>query len=132
MISFKSRSRYRRQRPAELWKHRSVAFDVLKLGTTNTGRSPVTQVVDRPARLDQLPVLTTWQEDGGPFITLPLVYTENPITKTQSRIYRMQVYDAHSTGLHWQIQKGGGFHYNEAERPISRCRLRCFSAVHPR
>ncbi len=102
---------------AELWKHRSVALDLLKLGTTNTSRSPVTQVVDRPARLDQLPVLTTWQEDGGPFITLPLVYTENPITKKHNLgIYRMQVYDANSTGLHWQIQKGGGFHYHEAER----------------
>jgi 4-hydroxybenzoate decarboxylase subunit C len=102
---------------AELWKHRSVALDVLKLGTKNTSRSPVTQVVDRPARLDQLPVLTTWQEDGGPFITLPLVYTENPITKKHNLgIYRMQVYDSHSTGLHWQIQKGGGFHYHEAER----------------
>ena len=102
---------------AELWKHRSVALDLLKLGTTNTSRAPVRQVVDRPARLDQLPVLTTWQEDGGPFITLPLVYTENPITKKHNLgIYRMQVYDAHSTGLHWQIQKGGGFHYHEAER----------------
>ena len=104
-------------RPRELWKHRSVAFDFLRLGTTNTGRSPVTQVVDRPGRLDELPVLTTWQEDGGPFITLPLVYTENPITgKHNLGIYRMQVYDARSAGLHWQIQKGGGFHYAEAER----------------
>jgi len=102
---------------AELWKQRSVALELLKLGTANTSRSPVTQVVDRPARLDQLPVLTTWQEDGGPFITLPLVYTENPNTKKHNLgIYRMQVYDATSTGLHWQIQKGGGFHYQEAER----------------
>jgi len=101
----------------ELWQHRSVAVDLLKLGTKNTSRSPVTQVVDRPARLDQLPVLTTWQEDGGPFITLPLVYTENPVTKKHNLgIYRMQVYDSRTTGLHWQIQKGGGFHYSEAER----------------
>src|SRR6266566_5039240 len=103
--------------PAELWKHRSLGREVLKLGTRNTSRSPVTQVRERPARLDQLPVLTTWQEDGGPFITLPLVYTENPITKKHNLgIYRMQVYDAQTTGLHWQIQKGGGFHYTEAER----------------
>ena len=104
-------------KPAELWKHRSVAGDLLKLGTRNTSRSPVTQVVDRPPRLDELPVLTTWQEDGGPFITLPLVYTENPVTKKHNLgIYRMQIYDARSAGLHWQIQKGGGFHYHEAER----------------
>ena len=104
-------------KPKELWKHRSLALELLKLGTTNTSRSPVTQVVDRPARLDQLPVLTTWQEDGGPFITLPLVYTENPLTgKHNLGIYRIQIYDSRSAGLHWQIQKGGGFHYHEAER----------------
>ena len=104
-------------KPAELWKYKSIGLDMLKLGTTNTDRAPVLQVVDRPARLDQLPVLTTWQEDGGPFLTLPLVYTENPITgKHNLGIYRMQVFDSSSTGLHWQIQKGGGFHYHEAER----------------
>ncbi|HEY7784092.1 MAG TPA: UbiD family decarboxylase [Pyrinomonadaceae bacterium] len=103
-------------KPAELWAHRSLATDLLKLGTRNTTRSPVTQVCDSPARLNELPVLTTWQEDGGPFLTLPLVYTENPRTgKHNLGIYRMQVYDARSTGLHWQIQKGGGFHYAEAE-----------------
>ena len=104
-------------KPAELWKHRFIARDFLRLGTRNTSRSPVTQVIDRPARLNELPVLTTWQEDGGPFITLPLVYTENPVTKKHNLgIYRMQIYDARSAGLHWQIQKGGGFHYHEAER----------------
>lgn len=104
-------------RPAELWKHRSLGRELLRLGTRTTTRSPVTQVRDMPARLDELPVLTTWQEDGGPFITLPLVYTENPLTRKHNLgIYRMQVYDAQSTGLHWQIQKGGGFHYREAEQ----------------
>ncbi len=103
-------------RGAELWKHRSLALQALKLGTRNTNRAPVAEEVDRPARLNELPVLTTWQEDGGPFITLPLVYTENPLTKKHNLgIYRLQVYDARSTGLHWQIQKGGGFHYKEAE-----------------
>ncbi len=103
-------------RSSELWKHRSLALDALRLGTRNTRRAPVTEVLDRPAKLNELPVLTTWQEDGGPFITLPLVYTENPLTKKHNLgIYRLQVYDSHSTGLHWQIQKGGGFHYQEAE-----------------
>src|ERR1700716_1208159 len=89
-------------RPSQLWQHRALALDFLKLGTRNTSRSPVTQVIDRPARLDELPVLTTWQEDGGAFITLPLVYTENPLTKKHNLgIYRMQVYDAQRAGLHW-------------------------------
>jgi 4-hydroxybenzoate decarboxylase subunit C len=114
-------------KPAELWKRRSVGLDLLRLGTTKTTRSPVTQVVDRPARLDQLPVLTTWQEDGGPFITLPLVYTENPTSKKHNLgVYRLQVFDAASTGLHWQIQKGGGFHYREAERLSERLPITVF------
>src|SRR6266700_3059695 len=95
---------------------RELARDFLKLGTRNTRRAPVTEVIDRPPRLDELPVLTTWHQDGGPFITLPLVYTENPINRKHNLgIYRLQVYDAQSTGLHWQIQKGGGFHYKEAK-----------------
>jgi UbiD family decarboxylase len=104
-------------RPAELWQHRSLALEALRLGTRNTRRAPVMQVLDRPARLEELPVLTTWQEDGGPFFTLPLVYTEHPATGKQNLgMYRMQRYDARTTGLHWQIHKGGGFHYHEAER----------------
>lgn len=103
-------------RGAELWKQRSVARDLFRLGTRNTSQAPVAEVIDRPARLNELPVLTTWQEDGGPFVTLPLVYTENPKThKHNLGIYRLQVFDEQSTGLHWQIQKGGGFHYKEAE-----------------
>jgi menaquinone biosynthesis decarboxylase len=104
-------------RPAKLWQHRSLALEALKLGTRNTSRAPVTQVLDKPARLDELPVLTTWQEDGGPFFTLPLVYTEHPATRKHNLgMYRMQRFDARTTGLHWQIHKGGGFHYHEAER----------------
>src|SRR6266542_1543279 len=103
-------------KPADLWRHRSLALEFLKLGTRKTSRAPVTEVVDEPAHLNELPVLTTWQDDGGPFITLPLVYTEHPGTnKHNLGIYRMQVYDAEHAGLHWQIQKGGGFHYHVAE-----------------
>jgi len=91
--------------------------DFLKLGTRNVSRAPVTEVVQKQVQFKELPVLTTWQEDGGPFITLPLVYTEHPTTKKHNLgIYRMQIYDANTAGLHWQIQKGGGFHYYAAEQ----------------
>ncbi|MBV9210017.1 MAG: UbiD family decarboxylase, partial [Acidobacteria bacterium] len=104
-------------RPAKLWQHRALALEALKLGTRRTTRAPVTQVLDQPARLDELPILTTWQDDGGAFITLPLVYTESPTTRKHNLgMYRMQRFDAQTTGLHWQIHKGGGFHYHEAER----------------
>jgi UbiD family decarboxylase len=103
--------------PKELWQHRGLALEALRLGTRQTRHSPVTQVIDKPARLDELPILTTWQEDGGAFVTLPLVYTEHPTTgKHNLGMYRVQRYDAEHTGIHWQIHKGGGFHYHEAER----------------
>ena len=103
-------------RPRQLWQQRELALEALKLGTRRVRRAPVLEVVERPARLDELPVLTTWQEDGGPFFTLPLVYTEHPTTgKHNLGMYRMQRYDAHTTGMHWQIHKGGGFHYHAAE-----------------
>ncbi len=103
-------------RPSKLWAHRGLAVEALRLGVKNVGRAPVTEAVDRPARLDELPILTTWQEDGGPFVTLPLVYTEHPRTGRHNLgMYRMQRFDARTTGMHWQIHKGGGFHYHEAE-----------------
>jgi 4-hydroxybenzoate decarboxylase subunit C len=103
--------------PAKLWQHRKLGREFLRLGTRTTSRAAITAEIDRPANLKELPVITTWDEDGGPFITLPLVYTEHPVTKQHNLgIYRMQVYDAHTAGLHWQIQKGGGFHYNAAEQ----------------
>ena len=103
-------------RPAQLWQHRSLALEAFNLGTRRVRHAPVLEVVDRPARLDELPILTTWQEDGGAFITLPLVYTEHPRTRKHNLgMYRIQRHDAQTTGIHWQIHKGGGFHYHEAE-----------------
>ena len=75
------------------------------------------ECVQSPPRLSRLPVITSWQKDGGPFITLPLVYTEHPETGQHNLgMYRMQIYDDQTTGMHWQIHKGGGFHYHEAEQ----------------
>ena len=103
-------------RPSELWQHRALALEAFNLGTRRVRYAPVLEVVDRPARLDELPILTTWQEDGGAFVTLPLVYTEHPRTRKHNLgMYRIQRYDAETTGIHWQIHKGGGFHYHEVE-----------------
>lgn len=103
--------------PAKLWGARDVLFQALKIGTRRSrGRAPVTEVIRAPGRLDRLPVLTTWPEDGGPFVTLPLVYTEHPDGHGHNLgMYRLQVHDAETTGMHWQIGKGGGFHYQVAE-----------------
>ena len=67
--------------------------------------------------LDELPVLKCWPEDGGKFITLPLVQTNDPVTNIPNLgMYRLHVYDKKSTGMHMQIGKGGGYHYQEAEK----------------
>jgi 4-hydroxy-3-polyprenylbenzoate decarboxylase len=67
--------------------------------------------------LGLLPVLTTWPKDAGPFITLPLVITKNPETGTRNMgMYRMQVFDKNTTGMHWHKHKGGAYHYHLAEK----------------
>ena len=79
-------------------------------------RAPVQQVVEAPD-LSRFPVQTCWPGDGGPFITFGLVVTKDPETGERNvGLYRIQVYDSATTGMHWQIHKGGGFHYNKAER----------------
>ncbi len=71
----------------------------------------------RRGLLDVMPVLKTWPLDGGPFITLPLVITRNPETGRRNiGMYRLQVHDGMSTGLHWQLHKTGAEHYREHER----------------
>ncbi|MDQ6786218.1 MAG: UbiD family decarboxylase [Acidobacteriota bacterium] len=104
-------------KPRELWNYRDLAFSALKLGTKRVKRAPVLEVREQPANLDDLPLLQLWHEDGGHFVTLPLVYTESPTTgKHNLGMYRIQRYDRETTGIHWQIHKGGGFHYSEAEQ----------------
>lgn len=104
---------------AGLWKNRSLLLDLLKVGIKRGrhGRhGTVTEVKKKPPALNSLPLLTTWQEDGGPFITLPLVYTEHPENGTHNLgIYRMQRYNDSELGLHCQIGKGGGFHLAAAK-----------------
>jgi 4-hydroxy-3-polyprenylbenzoate decarboxylase len=79
--------------------------------------APCQEVVNRDGTLDDLPILTCWPGDGGPFITLPLVFTRDPETGTRNiGVYRMQVFDGRTTGMHWQRHKGGAQHYRVAER----------------
>jgi len=102
--------------PARLWAARDVAADLLRVGTRRVRRGPVLDVVEPAAGLDRLPALTTWPDDGGPFLTLALVYTEHPDSRLHNLgLYRLQVHDAATTGMHWQIGKGGGFHHHRAE-----------------
>ena len=103
--------------PKKLWSYRDIGFAALKLGTKSVRHAPVLESRQSTVNLEAIPFLQLWHEDGGHFNTLPLVYTESPTTgKHNLGIYRMQRYDSTSTGMHWQIGKGGGFHYHEAEQ----------------
>jgi 4-hydroxybenzoate decarboxylase subunit C len=102
--------------PAKIWGARDVGLELLKVGLKRGKGGPVTEVVTSDVRLDRLPAMTTWPEDGGPFVTLPLVYTQHPDGRGHNLgMYRLHVHDARTTGMHWQIGKGGGFHYQVAE-----------------
>ena len=62
--------------------------------------------------LDKLPVIQCWPDDGGKFITLPMVISKDPQTgKRNVGLYRMHVYDNQTTGMHWQIHKDGADHF---------------------
>jgi UbiD family decarboxylase len=99
-----------------LWGARDVGLELLKIGTRRVPKGPVVETVTSQVRLDRLPALTCWPEDGGPFITLPLVYTTHPDRRGHNLgMYRMQVHTPRTTGMHWQIGKGGGYHYAVAE-----------------
>ncbi|MBE3562623.1 MAG: UbiD family decarboxylase [Hydrogenibacillus schlegelii] len=102
-----------------LWNLRDLAGELLfrtGLKMVPPEKAPVAAVRDDDFDLTTLPALTSWPEDGGPFLTLPLVYTEHPETKAGNLgIYRMQIFGPRTTGMHWQIHKGGGFHHHVAE-----------------
>jgi len=73
---------------------------------------PCQEVVDMDPSLDKLPVLKCWPQDAGRFITLPQVYTRNPLTgKRNLGMYRLQVYDQKTTGMHWHMHHDGAENY---------------------
>jgi 4-hydroxy-3-polyprenylbenzoate decarboxylase len=84
----------------------------------NVGSGPCKEVVKRDHfSLFDFPVLQCWPKDGGRFITLPCVITRDPRTgKRNVGMYRMQIYDERSTGMHWQRQKVAAEHYRERLR----------------
>jgi 4-hydroxy-3-polyprenylbenzoate decarboxylase len=97
---------------------------------TTKGRGECQQVVltGDEAKLSMLPVLKYWPHDGGRFITLPLVHTVHPTSGVRNvGMYRMQVMDDYSTGMHWHIHKTGARHYEAYQKagisrmPVSVC-----------
>lgn len=100
-----------------LWGQRAGLRQMMNFRVSGfRGQAASQEVVEEP-RLDRMPILKTWPGDGGRFVTYPLVMTTHPQTGGRNvGIYRMHVYDERTTGMHWQIQKGGRFHYWQAEQ----------------
>jgi 4-hydroxy-3-polyprenylbenzoate decarboxylase len=90
--------------------------------TVSAKDAPCKEVILREGfDLNQFPILKCWPHDGGRFITLPCVVTRDPgkgggSGKRNVGMYRMQVYDGQTTGMHWQRQKVAAEHYREALR----------------
>ncbi len=73
------------------------------------------EVLVEPPDLGRLPVLTTWPGDGGPFITLPVVVTKDREGRRNAGMYRLQVYDSRTTGMHWHLHHDGAANFREAD-----------------
>ncbi len=101
---------------SRIWNAGKPLFSRILAARAKSSGSEIQRIsVDAPD-LNALPILQTWPEDAGKFITLPQVFTYDPKTgKRNVGMYRIQIYDTNETGMHWQIQKGGGFHYHQAE-----------------
>ncbi|MCL4130200.1 UNVERIFIED_CONTAM: hypothetical protein GTU68_061501 [Idotea baltica] len=115
----------------KVWSKKNTLLDLVKFAgfkkATDSKNFP-----DSNVNLNQLPLLTTWEEDGGAFITLPLVYTEDPITGIHNLgMYRMQRFDKNTTGLHFQIGKGGGYHLLKAKEHNKKLPVSVFLGAPP-
>ncbi|MFL2664595.1 MAG: UbiD family decarboxylase [Dehalococcoidia bacterium] len=101
---------------SSFWRNKKTIWRLLKIRPKKV-RGSIVQQEQNKYNLSDLPILKCWPEDGGKFITLPLVISKDPEDNTMNMgMYRMQVYDSLTTGMHMQIQKGGGFHYRNAEK----------------
>ena len=95
-----------------LWRHRHVFPRKYK------GRAPCQEVVLQGGYLDlfKLPILKTWEEDGGRFITLGQVYTQNLDGANNLGLYRLQAHDKNKLLMHWQIHKDGAHFFHDYKR----------------
>ncbi|MCL2877655.1 MAG: UbiD family decarboxylase [Acidobacteria bacterium] len=102
--------------PRSLWKNRSMIRSLFRLGTSIKPSGSAIECSLSPPRLSVLPQIKNWPLDGGAFLTLPLVYSEHPVSgRSNLGMYRGQIFDDSTLGMHFQIHRGLGFHYYEAE-----------------
>jgi len=114
------------------WRYRGLPFTLSHLLPKKVRRGPI---LDHQTTIDKLPAQTSWPDDGGPFITLPLVYTEDPdrpgLARSNLGMYRVQLsgndYELNrEVGLHYQIHRGIGVHHAAAIRRGEPLRVNVF------
>jgi 4-hydroxy-3-polyprenylbenzoate decarboxylase len=114
------------------WRYRGVPWTGLHLLPRRVRRGPI---LDRATSVDQLPMIRSWPRDGGPFITLPQVYTEDPdrpgLARSNLGMYRVQLagnayVPNREVGLHYQIHRGIGVHHAAAIRRGEPLRVNVF------
>jgi 4-hydroxy-3-polyprenylbenzoate decarboxylase len=82
------------------------------------------EIVHREPDLGVLPVLTCWPGDAGPFITLPMVFSKDPRSGVRNvGLYRMQVFDRRTTGMHWHLHKVGARHFQHKKEMAGKMEL---------
>jgi 4-hydroxy-3-polyprenylbenzoate decarboxylase len=96
-----------------------LGIEILKSLPRKTSTAPCQEVILRGEQIDlsTLPVLKCWPQDGGPFITLPVVFTRSLETgRRNAGMYRLQVFDRNTTGMHWHIHKDGSHYFQEYKK----------------
>lgn len=102
---------------AALWKQRGSLLNLTKILPRKVSNARVKEFRYPAAKLSELPILTCWPGDAGAFLTLPLVITRDLVRRRFNMgMYRMQMLDDTSTGMHCQLQKGGSFHLQQAKK----------------
>ncbi len=93
-----------------------MGLDLIRFLPRRTSRAACQEVIYRGEEIDlsMLPVLKCWPQDGGPFVTLPVVITRSLKTgRRNAGMYRLQVFDRNTTGMHWHIHKDGSNYFQE-------------------
>ena len=96
-----------------------LGLDLLRFLPRKVRNAPCQEVVHKGEEVDlsRIPVLKCWPQDGGPFVTLPVVFTRSLKTgKRNAGMYRLQIFDRRTTGMHWHIHKDGSNYYQEYRR----------------
>ena len=84
---------------------------------SKSGRGECQEIVMKEPDITKLPVITCWPKDGGPFVTLPIIHTRDPNTKSRNvGMYRMQVFGPTLTAMHWHKHKVSAKHFNEYKK----------------